>query len=356
VRASAIGTVSLFGVRGSCSFQKTLIHSEFHFLHVNSPFGKKRPRHGPVHRMRRGLLASAAAAMAVAAAADEPQYVVGTSDVCRDLEESCGRWAASGECDRNVGYMKLYACRTSCHSCAMDVADLSPVPVVEESFMQSTPRKFGSCSTRVPVERRLRWGASADVAAEIGCFNRAGAEPKGSWERTGLPKAAARKQGGKSTITFYDTISGLPLFVAPRNRSMEQFVEESRAHGWPSFRDAELVLENLRQIRGTHGEIVSAAGMHLGHNLPDGLNRYCINLVSIAGHPPLSAALPGRSRRDTATDGSAGPHGDGRLLDGAAAAADGASDVSPVEVHGRLQQEPTTREEEKELPAHSVEL
>ena len=31
---------------------------------------------------------------------------------------------------------------------------------------------------------------------------------------------------------------------------------------------------------------VSADGTHLGHNLPDGKgNRYCINLVSVAGKP-----------------------------------------------------------------------
>ena len=34
------------------------------------------------------------------------------------------------------------------------------------------------------------------------------------------------------------------------------------------------------------GETVSANGTHLGHNIPDkDGNRYCINLVSIAGHP-----------------------------------------------------------------------
>jgi peptide methionine sulfoxide reductase MsrB len=31
---------------------------------------------------------------------------------------------------------------------------------------------------------------------------------------------------------------------------------------------------------------VSLAGTHLGHNLPDSKgNRYCINLVSVAGYP-----------------------------------------------------------------------
>ena len=35
-----------------------------------------------------------------------------------------------------------------------------------------------------------------------------------------------------------------------------------------------------------HYETVSADGTHLGHNLPDRTgNRYCINLVSVAGRP-----------------------------------------------------------------------
>lgn len=35
-----------------------------------------------------------------------------------------------------------------------------------------------------------------------------------------------------------------------------------------------------------NGETVSVDGTHLGHNLPDGTgNRYCINLVSVAGNP-----------------------------------------------------------------------
>lgn len=35
-----------------------------------------------------------------------------------------------------------------------------------------------------------------------------------------------------------------------------------------------------------NGEAVSLDGTHLGHNLPDWKgNRYCINLVSVAGRP-----------------------------------------------------------------------
>ena len=42
-------------------------------------------------------------------------------------------------------------------------------------------------------------------------------------------------------MTFYDSVTGLALFVAPRGRSWEDFVAESTAHQWPSFRDEEVV-------------------------------------------------------------------------------------------------------------------
>merc|ERR1712157_573392 len=91
-----------------------------------------------------------------------------------------------------------------------------------------------------------------------------------------------------SEITFYDSVSGQPLFVVPRGRSMRDFMEESRKHGWPSFRDDEVISANVRVL--PDGETVSVFGTHLGHNLPDRRgNRYCINLVSVAGVPPVQA-------------------------------------------------------------------
>ena len=86
-------------------------------------------------------------------------------------------------------------------------------------------------------------------------------------------------------ITFYDSVTGKPLFKAPINRSVDDFINESEVHGWPSFRDDEVVWENVRVLKSS-GETVSTSGTHLGHNLPDKRgNRYCINLVSVAGNP-----------------------------------------------------------------------
>ena len=66
----------------------------------------------------------------------------------------------------------------------------------------------------------------------------------------------------KGPITFYDSVTGKPLFVAPMDRSAQQFVQESKIHGWPSFRDQEVVWDNVRVLKD--GETVSVDGTHLG--------------------------------------------------------------------------------------------
>mmetsp|Transcript_66860 Transcript_66860/g.135585 ORF Transcript_66860/g.135585 Transcript_66860/m.135585 type:complete len:85 (+) Transcript_66860:386-640(+) len=81
---------------------------------------------------------------------------------------------------------------------------------------------------------------------------------------------------------FYDSVTGRPLFEA-KGRTWSDFHRES-THGWPSFRDDEVIQENVRVL--ADGEVVSLAGTHLGFNLPNGRgNRYRINVVSIAGKP-----------------------------------------------------------------------
>lgn len=84
-------------------------------------------------------------------------------------------------------------------------------------------------------------------------------------------------------IEYYDSNTGKLLFTAPIGRTMDDYLIESKAHGWPSFRDSEVNWNYVRVL--PDGETVSVDGTHLGHNLPDRKgNRYCINLVSVAGH------------------------------------------------------------------------
>lgn len=112
-------------------------------------------------------------------------------------------------------------------------------------------------------------------------FNRHYAEYAGYWTSTDFLKYAKETDG---PIQFYDSVTGKLLFTAPVGRTMEEFIMESKKHGWPSFRDEETNWEYVRVLKD--GECVSVTGTHLGHNLPDKSgNRYCINLVSVAGQP-----------------------------------------------------------------------
>lgn len=121
-----------------------------------------------------------------------------------------------------------------------------------------------------------------ELADRICCHNHRFAEPRGYHE---WPEVDFYSKLDPSTETvFYDSVCGIPLFVAPRGRTFEEFVEESLHHGWPSFRPAELVSENVIIHEG--GRMESRCGTHLGHNLPkDGIDRYCIDLVCMAGMP-----------------------------------------------------------------------
>mmetsp|Transcript_96898 Transcript_96898/g.273898 ORF Transcript_96898/g.273898 Transcript_96898/m.273898 type:complete len:207 (+) Transcript_96898:40-660(+) len=147
----------------------------------------------------------------------------------------------------------------------------------EEDVMK--PKAHGTCDQ--PVMKKLRWGCNWDTADRICCFNRHYAEHAGYWESTTF---ISDHSNSNNEITFYDSVTGKPLFIAPKGRTFEEFRKESKSHGWPSFRDQEVVWENVRCL--TNGEAVSVDGTHLGHNLPDRKgNRYCINLVSVAGVP-----------------------------------------------------------------------
>lgn len=148
----------------------------------------------------------------------------------------------------------------------------------EESIMAE--KEHGTTPKR--VQSNLRWSCSDDIADRICSFNRHYAENGGYWERS----TTFLKEEEQTTeeITFHDSVTGKPLFYSPRGRSWQQFVRESQGHGWPSFRDNEVNWDFVRVL--SNGECVSVDGTHLGHNLPDGSgNRYCINLVSVAGRP-----------------------------------------------------------------------
>ena len=157
------------------------------------------------------------------------------------------------------------------------------------------PKQHGS--TAAPVQATLRWDVDREVADNICSFNREGAEPSLSftnyqaftkqlgWQR-GVDMAAVEP------TVYYDSVSGAPLFVAPRGRTVDDLLGESLRHGWPSFRREEVVWEHVRVLDGS--EVVSATGTHLGHLMPDEKGaRFCINLCSIAGQPAAAAEEEG---------------------------------------------------------------
>jgi len=156
----------------------------------------------------------------------------------------------------------------------------SPCIIGDESIMS----KKAHGTSDVPVQDNLRWNCDREKADNICNYNRHYAENSGYWTSTSFLKEGKIEYDAKGEINFYDSNTGKLLFVAPKGRSWEDFVKESKAHGWPSFRDEEVVWDDVRCL--ANGESVSLAGTHLGHNLPDSSgNRYCINLVCVAGSP-----------------------------------------------------------------------
>ena len=140
-----------------------------------------------------------------------------------------------------------------------------------------SPKAHGT--SPAPVQKDLRWNCDFSTADRICNFNRHYAEHAGYWTSTSF-----LNEEGDKEINFYDSNTGKLLFTAPKGRTFEQFVAESKSHGWPSFRDEETNWDYVRVL--PDGETVSVDGTHLGHNLPDGKgNRYCINLVCVAGKP-----------------------------------------------------------------------
>lgn len=177
-----------------------------------------------------------------------------------------------------MGLLALGAC--SLQGCSPE-GPPQQAPFASKNFM--APKTHGTCVA--PPQNPLRWDVDHEKASELGCFNRHLKEFPGSWERTGLAAEIANLSTAvNSTIVFYDSVTSRPLFEVPKHRSWSDFQRESTVHGWPSFRDEEVVAENVRLL--ADGEMVSLSGIHLGFNDPDSKgNRYRINLACIAGKP-----------------------------------------------------------------------
>jgi len=155
--------------------------------------------------------------------------------------------------------------------------------------------KEGSCFN--PVQKNLKfigknnnqksYQQSWTIAQYVCCHNTAWAEHWGflADKDVSLFSKMNPAPTKEKPWVFYDSTCGLPLFKVPVSRSLKDWQTESMRHGWPSFHDDETFLQNVVELPG--GEMKSKCGTHLGHNLPDvpNVNRYCIDLVCIAGRP-----------------------------------------------------------------------
>merc|ERR1712216_609460 len=113
----------------------------------------------------------------------------------------------------------------------------------DESTM--APKAHGTSAA--PVQKDLRWNVDRANADKICSFNRHYAEYAGYWKNTNFLKEVSTTE----PTVYYDSVTGKPLFVAPIGRSMEDFLRESDVHGWPSFRDEEVVWENMRVLKSS---------------------------------------------------------------------------------------------------------
>jgi hypothetical protein len=98
----------------------------------------------------------------------------------------------------------------------------------DESIMSK--KEHGTASR--PVQDNLRWSVDRATADRICCFNRRFAEYAGYWQSTKFLSEVDRT----GETTYYDSVTGKPLFIAPRGRSFKDWENESVSHGWPSFR------------------------------------------------------------------------------------------------------------------------
>lgn len=89
-----------------------------------------------------------------------------------------------------------------------------------------SPKEHGTTATE--VQDNLRYGVSRKLADKISSFNRVFAEMGGYFEGTSFEdevRRVVKETGGP--VTFYDSVSGKPLFRAPIGRSVDAFMTES---------------------------------------------------------------------------------------------------------------------------------
>jgi hypothetical protein len=177
-------------------------------------------------------------------------------------------------------------------------ASASTVAVVAAAPTNGRPAaKFDTC--KGGVQSPLRFGisgrndtqgipvavdANESLAEAVCCDSRVAlyAEPQFLYSAPDINMFS--KVDATGVTTFYDSVCGLPIFKAPIGRTFAAWEADTKDHGWPSFRDGEVILDNVVTDKTT-GRVTSKCGTHLGSFLPDAKgSRWCIDLSCISGN------------------------------------------------------------------------
>lgn len=118
------------------------------------------------------------------------------------------------------------------------------------------------------------------------------AEPKYFFLKPGsLLDELGKYKDQNGQVTFYDSVCGIPLFRVPVGRTLQDFVEDTKEHGWPSFHPSEVVDNNV-VVKNAGVDVYSKCGTYLGTTDTEKGLRYCIDLVCVSGNPVSLTSRP----------------------------------------------------------------
>lgn len=71
---------------------------------------------------------------------DDGTCISRSDDECVDMNEDCDRWAQSGECDNNAGYM-LRACKKACDLCDLTDDQFNAILAKKRELWEAEERR-----------------------------------------------------------------------------------------------------------------------------------------------------------------------------------------------------------------------
>ena len=176
-----------------------------------------------------------------------------------------GVWAEGVEGDFHVEIQSIYAATlsTSFTATAADVVEVTPTtwknsycPSLVQKSLRYNMSTVDDRLDNLPIDRV----AGQTLAEAICCDARYDdfAEPNSLFSDVNFFAALTDNKG----TTFFDSSCGIPLFFVAASR-YETFKSETAEHGWPSFRDVDIINKNNLKVDST-GHVYSSCGTHLG--------------------------------------------------------------------------------------------